>query len=185
MDSAKRSELIIALSLFKIQRFLRDGLRLRTACDLEIPEGQELKVQRPKEGFIVPTLTMLEDKEAGLPALIEEAYGKLDGSDRFTTVTFDDTKKKAIILQLEKEPTIPEQLHQNRAVEKSNEDEASKSPSRYGRSNCHPLNWRNNYIRETVERDTRNAFLKAWQAASGESETGSGEALHDQPNDEQ
>ncbi len=28
--------MLIAIALFKIQRFLRDGLRLRTACDLEI-----------------------------------------------------------------------------------------------------------------------------------------------------
>jgi len=48
-DDATR--LLIALSLFKIRRFLSTGLRLRTACDLEV-DG-ELVVTRP-EGFTVP-----------------------------------------------------------------------------------------------------------------------------------
>ncbi len=59
--------LLIALSLFKIQKFLRDGLRLRTACDLE-PAGATI-INRP-EGFTLPTLDVLEKE---LPALIEAA----------------------------------------------------------------------------------------------------------------
>ena len=59
--------LLVALSLFKIQKFLRDGLRLRTACDLE-PVGAIL-VKRP-EGFSLPTLDVLEKE---LPALIKAA----------------------------------------------------------------------------------------------------------------
>jgi CRISPR-associated protein Csb1 len=50
--------LLIGLALFKIQRFLRDGLRLRTACDLEIKEGSKLEVQRPRE-FVMPSLAEL------------------------------------------------------------------------------------------------------------------------------
>ncbi len=46
------NQLLIALALFKIQRFLRTGLRLRTACDLE-PAGQGLIVTRPKS-FQIP-----------------------------------------------------------------------------------------------------------------------------------
>lgn len=46
------SKLLIALALFKIRRFLSAGLRLRTACDLEMVNG--LKVTRPGEGFTVP-----------------------------------------------------------------------------------------------------------------------------------
>ncbi len=59
--------LLVALALFKIRRFLRDGLRLRTACDLEL-KG-ELVVQRPSE-FIVPSLDEIERE---LPALIQAA----------------------------------------------------------------------------------------------------------------
>lgn len=43
--------LLIALSLFKVRRFLSAGLRLRTACDLE--QVDELAVTRPS-GFTVP-----------------------------------------------------------------------------------------------------------------------------------
>lgn len=59
--------LLVALSLFKIQKFLRDGLRLRTACDLE-PSGA-IVIKRP-EGFSLPTLDALEKE---LPTLIKAA----------------------------------------------------------------------------------------------------------------
>ena len=59
--------LLVALSLFKIQKFLRDGLRLRTACDLE-PAG-DIVIKRP-EGFSLPTLDTLEKE---LPTLIKAA----------------------------------------------------------------------------------------------------------------
>jgi len=45
------TKLLIALSLFKVRRFLSTGLRLRTACDLEL-DG-ELTVTRP-DGFALP-----------------------------------------------------------------------------------------------------------------------------------
>ena len=59
--------LLQALSLFKIQSFLQDGLRLRTACDLEV-DGQ-LEVKRPNE-FALPSLKEIED---ALPTLIQAA----------------------------------------------------------------------------------------------------------------
>jgi len=46
--------LLIALSLFKIQRFLSTGLRLRTACDLEMADDG-LRVSRPADGVAVPS----------------------------------------------------------------------------------------------------------------------------------
>lgn len=49
-------KLLIALSLFKIRRFLSTGLRLRTACDLEV-DG-ELAVTRPS-GWTVPAEDVL------------------------------------------------------------------------------------------------------------------------------
>jgi CRISPR-associated protein Csb1 len=71
--------LLVAISLFKIQNFLREGLRLRTACDLDI-DG-ELSVQRPS-GFAVPPLDELEKV---LPSLIAQVFGK---KSNLTTVTF-------------------------------------------------------------------------------------------------
>lgn len=50
-------QLMLALALFKIRRFLSTGLRLRTACDLE-PVG-ELEIKRPADGFDVPAEAQL------------------------------------------------------------------------------------------------------------------------------
>jgi CRISPR-associated protein Csb1 len=59
-------DLLVALSLFKIRRFLRDGLRLRTACDLD---AREIRVTRP-DAFELPVLDSLEQ---ALPDLIKSA----------------------------------------------------------------------------------------------------------------
>ena len=58
--------LLVALALFKIQRFLAIGLRLRTACDLDC---KSIEVQRP-DGFKLPSLDALRN---ALPNLISEA----------------------------------------------------------------------------------------------------------------
>lgn len=60
-------KLLIALSLFKILRFLNDGLRLRTACDFDL---QNLKVTRPKDLTIENTDALLSELENELPNLI-------------------------------------------------------------------------------------------------------------------
>jgi len=59
--------LLTALALFKIQKFLREGLRLRTACDLEPVDG--VVVKRP-EGYSLPPLKELTEE---LPSLIKAA----------------------------------------------------------------------------------------------------------------
>jgi CRISPR-associated protein Csb1 len=67
---AEAEELLIALSLFKIQKFLREGLRLRTACDLEVDgESGGVQVTRP-HGFTLPSLSSLEEE---LPGLVKAA----------------------------------------------------------------------------------------------------------------
>jgi CRISPR-associated protein Csb1 len=50
------TKLLIVLSLFKVRRFLSTGLRLRTACDLEMVD--QLMVTRP-HGFVIPDETAL------------------------------------------------------------------------------------------------------------------------------
>lgn len=63
---AEMSSLLFALSLFKIQRFLETGLRLRTACDLE---AGPLEVRAPK-GYKLPSAAELVER---LPGLIKAA----------------------------------------------------------------------------------------------------------------
>jgi CRISPR-associated protein Csb1 len=65
-------KLLIAIALFKIQKFLYVGLRLRTACDLTL--AGDLAVKQPKE-FKLPSLIDLageSDKPGVLPKFIEK-----------------------------------------------------------------------------------------------------------------
>ncbi len=84
---ADAERLLIALALYKIRRFLLEGLRLRTACDLEVDEDQpdSLVVKRPKGG----PLPSLDQLEAALPALIQAAAKDFVSPAR-TTVTFEE-----------------------------------------------------------------------------------------------
>ena len=72
-------DLLVALSLFKIQAFLTHGLRLRTACDLDY---KAVTVKRP-DGFSLPSL---KDLEAELPGMIEAA--RPDAGFEVLTVTY-------------------------------------------------------------------------------------------------
>jgi CRISPR-associated protein Csb1 len=83
---ADAEAMLIAIGLFKIRRFLRDGLRLRTACDLELVD--ELTVQRP-EGFNMPSLAELEE---ALPGLIKKTAGSF-AKPPITTVSFEEANE--------------------------------------------------------------------------------------------
>jgi CRISPR-associated protein Csb1 len=89
---ANAETFLTALALYKIQRFLRTGLRLRTACDLDL-EG-ELKVTRPN-GFVVPD----EKVHAGVlkDALAACKKEKLFADPPITQVKYEEKagKKKA------------------------------------------------------------------------------------------
>jgi CRISPR-associated protein Csb1 len=76
------TNLLTVLSLYKIQRFLAEGLRLRTACDLEVLG--DLKLKRPGS-FTLPTLSEIE---AALPGLITAVQGHLAQPAK-TIVTFE------------------------------------------------------------------------------------------------
>jgi CRISPR-associated protein Csb1 len=84
---AQAEQLLIALALFKIRKFLGEGLRLRTACDLDL---KSLEVTRPKDGFVVPEFL---DLATGLPDLIKAvaAKGQL-ANPSITTVTWKAKK---------------------------------------------------------------------------------------------
>ena len=79
---AEVERLLILLAFFKIRRLLAEGLRLRTACDLDLAC---LTVTRP-EGFELPPLA---DIEAELPERIEAVGASgLFGERRVLTVTY-------------------------------------------------------------------------------------------------
>ena len=78
--------LLIAIALYKIQVFLDRGLRLRTACDLEI---SDLIVQKPKD-YKLPTIAELEK---ALPGLVKAVAGAF-ANPPVTVVEYKVEKKK-------------------------------------------------------------------------------------------
>lgn len=74
--------LLVLLSLYKIRSFLTSGLRLRTACDLELVE---LRVTRPN-GFELPKLEAFDGE---LPEAIEAVGAEgLFSEPRVTRLTY-------------------------------------------------------------------------------------------------
>ncbi|HXF46393.1 MAG TPA: type I-U CRISPR-associated RAMP protein Csb1/Cas7u [Burkholderiaceae bacterium] len=86
-DAATR--LLIAMALYKIRAFLDEGLRLRTACDLEC---DALSVTRP-EGFSVPDREILEHELPGLVAKVAEEQRWPAPEKRITTVRWEASAK--------------------------------------------------------------------------------------------
>lgn len=78
------ADLLIALALFKIQALLASGLRLRTACDLEVKVDGVL-IKRPAD-FVLPTLAELEKALPGLIATVAKEQKWPD--DRVTRVNW-------------------------------------------------------------------------------------------------
>ena len=75
--------LLTLLALFKIRKFLAEGLRLRTACDLD---AAGVAVTRPG-GFDLPAL---DEIESALPELIEAVGSQgLFGESRVLTVRYE------------------------------------------------------------------------------------------------
>lgn len=74
--------LLVLVALFKIQRLLAVGLRLRTACDLDV---DEVSVTRPA-GFNLPEL---DDLESEIPQAVDAVGAQgLFGESREMTVTY-------------------------------------------------------------------------------------------------
>ena len=65
-------DLLVALALYKVRRFLDEGLRLRTACDFVVTD--ELKATSPL-AFSIPSTSALAE---ALPGLITEARKEKD-----------------------------------------------------------------------------------------------------------
>ncbi len=81
------NDLLIALSLYKIQKVLKDGLRFRTSCDLKM---KSLPIIKKPDNF---TLQSLEEIERDLPDLIKQAKSYFSDPST-TTVTYKPKTKK-------------------------------------------------------------------------------------------
>jgi CRISPR-associated protein Csb1 len=74
-------KLLVVLALYKIRALLDGGLRLRTACDLDV---LSIKVTRPKD-FVLPALG---DLATALKAQIGACASHFGGKNGETIVTF-------------------------------------------------------------------------------------------------
>ncbi len=83
----KVQTLLILLALYRVRKLLDGDLRLRTACDLEPVNRDNLVATRPVD-FKLPTLA---DLESAVKAAIAECKDLMV----HTTVTFEDELKKA------------------------------------------------------------------------------------------
>lgn len=82
----KAQRLLIVLALYRIRKLLDGDLRLRTACDLEPVNREELTACRPA-GFELPTLE-------GLEAAVKSAVAACKGMMVHATAIFEEDIKK-------------------------------------------------------------------------------------------
>jgi CRISPR-associated protein Csb1 len=83
----KAERLLILLALYRVRKLLDGDLRLRTACDLEPVDRDNLVATRP-EGFKLP---LAADLESAVSAAIAECKGLM----AHTTVIYEDDLRKA------------------------------------------------------------------------------------------
>lgn len=79
-------QLLVLLALHRIRRLLDGNLRLRTACDLEPTDRENIRATRPA-GFVLPDLASLE---AALPGAIAKCRSQM----KHETLVFEDALKK-------------------------------------------------------------------------------------------
>lgn len=85
------TELLILLALFKIRSLLDGGMRLRTACDLQVHPAYEFKAE-PPVAFTLPALHELDGALPGKIAACSELFG---GNNGVTSVVFSRKTKKS------------------------------------------------------------------------------------------
>jgi CRISPR-associated protein Csb1 len=70
------ANLLVALSLWKVRKFLDSNMRLRTACELElVDEDKSIRPKRPKE-FVLPSTTALGKQVSDLIGKCGEHFAK-------------------------------------------------------------------------------------------------------------
>ncbi len=82
----KAADLLVMLSLYRVRKLLDGDLRLRTACDLEPIDKDNIQAMRPS-GFSLPSL-------ADLSTAVRSAIESCKSMMLHTTVKFEDELKK-------------------------------------------------------------------------------------------
>ena len=106
------NKLLIALSLYKILRFLKFGMKLRTRCDFECVS---LNAKRP-EGMNFDQKTLLTELESTLPRLIADCEFKNPAITKITAPSLDEkalAKAKKAMKNSDKESSNDENAEEN------------------------------------------------------------------------
>jgi CRISPR-associated protein Csb1 len=83
------TDLLIALSLWKVRKFLDSTMRLRTACELElIDEVKSIHVKRPQDGFTLPSADIL----SGIVGKLITKCSSQFAEPRVTELTWNNPK---------------------------------------------------------------------------------------------
>lgn len=73
---ADATELLVALSLWKVRKFLDSNMRLRAACELELAEGDDSVVVKRPNSFALPSADDLAGHVGGLIKKCESLFAK-------------------------------------------------------------------------------------------------------------
>jgi len=84
------TQLLVALSLWKIREFLDSSMRLRSACELELVDGEKSVVVKRPEQFVLPTAAELSNSVRNL---IENCKSQF-ASPAITELTWNNQKGK-------------------------------------------------------------------------------------------
>jgi CRISPR-associated protein Csb1 len=120
---AEAENFLIALALFKIHRFLKTGLRLRTACDLDVVGG--IHVKRPDQFELPDEGALSQALEAALAACTK---AELFAKPAVTVVKYEAKAKAAGEVSLPKgttHPSLPSELAS--LVEQKTEGQGKKA----------------------------------------------------------
>jgi CRISPR-associated protein Csb1 len=114
----KVQKMLILLALYRVRKLLDGDLRLRTACDLEPVNRDNLVASRP-EGFKLPSLTDLE-------TAVKSAINACRELMVHTTVTFEDELKNAKDEKKKKDGSDQDGNDDNEDEDSENEDNSDK-----------------------------------------------------------
>jgi CRISPR-associated protein Csb1 len=100
------ADLLVVLSLWKVRKFLDSNMRLRSACELELQDGEKsIVAKRPTTGFSLDTATVLETKLGELIAACQRK--KLFAEPAVTNLTWDLRARNEGQVVIELPPDFP------------------------------------------------------------------------------
>jgi hypothetical protein len=99
---AEATQLLTVLSLWKVRQFLDSNMRLRTACEFQLADGQKSIVEK-RLGFSLPSAEDLEPQLGGLIAACKKHFA----NPAITELTWDPKVTAPGQVELDLPPDFP------------------------------------------------------------------------------